>query len=110
MSYSSHRIGLTVLEAAWLLSTTESQILQLIALGTLEAANEIGLISIRSVQNAFPVDPVRPLRERALERLLAGEVTAYELADPSGEHSVHEVIQATLIASLRPIHRRRTGN
>lgn len=94
------RIGLTVLEAAWLLSISELRVLHLIAADILEGADGIGLISIQSVRDIFPVDRLKPVRERALERLLAGEVRAYELPDPSGTHSPNEVIAATLQGAL----------
>jgi hypothetical protein len=68
------RIGVTIREAGWLLSRTESQVRRLVQTGKLVYAVRPTRLSVESVSNRFPDDALRPIREAALAAILQGRV------------------------------------
>ena len=96
--------GLSVRQAAWLLTMSEQQIRYRLRTGRLKYMVRPSLITIESVRALFPDEPLREVRERVLGRLLRGEVEAPATPTPYAKHSIHTLIAATLIASLpRPL-------
>jgi excisionase family DNA binding protein len=68
------RIGLTIREAAWLLSRTESQVRRLIHAGRLRYTVRPTRLCGGSVRALFADDALRPIREAALTAILEGRV------------------------------------
>lgn len=68
------RVGITIREAGWLLSRTESQVRRLIHAGRLDFAVFPTRLSAQSVRAMFADDCLRPVREAALSAVLDGRV------------------------------------
>jgi hypothetical protein len=68
------RIGVSVREAGWLLSRTESQVRRLVRTGTLVYAVRPTRLCTESVRGLFNDDALRPIREAALAAVLEGRV------------------------------------
>jgi len=98
---NTHRvIGLSVREAAWLLTMSEQQIRYRLRTGLLEYAVRPTLVSVESIRALFADGRLREVRECVLTRLLLGEVEAPQLATRYARHSSDSLIAGTLIASL----------
>ncbi len=96
MSTSYTRVGLTAREAAWVLLLSEAQVRYRLRTGVLEYALRPRLITVESVRRLFPDDPLLPVRERVLERLLRGEVEPPPLRSRYVRDSYQTLIAATL--------------
>jgi hypothetical protein len=68
------RIGVTIREAGWLLTQSESQVRHLVQTGELVYAVRPTRLTVESVGSRFPDDALRPLREAALRAVLEGRV------------------------------------
>lgn len=68
------RIGLSIREAGWLLSRSESQIRRLIQAGTLAYAVQPTRLCAKGVRALFPNDHLYPVRDAALAAVLEGRV------------------------------------
>jgi hypothetical protein len=68
------RIGVTIREAGWLLTRSESQVRRLVRTGELSYAVRPTRLTVESVGSRFPDDALRPLREAALTAVLEGRV------------------------------------
>jgi hypothetical protein len=66
------RIGVSVREAGWLLSRSESQVRRLVQAGTLVYAVCPTRLCTESVSGLFSNDALRPIREAALTAVLEG--------------------------------------
>ena len=66
------RLGVSVREAAWLLSKTETRVRRLAKSGTLRYAIPPTRISSESLRALFPPDELLPLREAALVAVVSG--------------------------------------
>ena len=66
------RLGVSVREAAWLLSETETRVRRLAKSGTLRYAIPPTRISVESLRALFPQDEPLPLREAALVAVVSG--------------------------------------
>jgi hypothetical protein len=76
------RLGVSVREAAWLLSNTETRVRRLAKRGTLDYAVAWSRITPASIRAAFPTDEFRPLREAALDAILTGRVSVPAAPSP----------------------------
>ena len=66
------RLGVSVREAAWLLTLTETRVRRLAKRGTLRYAIPPTRISVESLRALSPQDELLPLREAALVAVLSG--------------------------------------
>ena len=96
MNNHSTPLGLTVREAAWLLTLSEAQVRRRLASGALSWAVRPRLISVASVRASYPDDLTWGVRERALERLLAGEVAPPPVATRYARPDFHSLIMSTV--------------
>lgn len=70
------RVGVTIREAGWLLTRSESQVRRLVQTGKLVYAVRPTRLTVESVCGLFPDDASRPIREAALTAILDGRVRA----------------------------------
>lgn len=68
------RIGVTIREAGWLLTRSESQVRRLVHAGKLVYAVRPTRLCVESLRSFFPDDALRPIREAALAAVLEGRV------------------------------------
>ena len=64
------KIGVSVREAGWLLSLSESQVRRLVGANRISYAVEPTRLSAHAVSACFPNDHLRPTREAALKAIL----------------------------------------
>jgi hypothetical protein len=68
------KIGVSVREAGWLLSRSESRVRRLVRSGGLAYAVRPSRLCDEDVRALFADDPLRPIREAALAAVLQGRV------------------------------------
>jgi NAD(P)-dependent dehydrogenase (short-subunit alcohol dehydrogenase family) len=69
-------VGVTIREAGWLLTRSESQVRRLVQTGTLVYAVRPTRLTVESVSALFSDDALRPIREAALATILEGRLRA----------------------------------
>jgi hypothetical protein len=68
------RVGVTIREAGWLLTRSESRVRRLVQKGKLVYAVRPTRLTVESVSSRFPDDALRPIREAALAAILQGRM------------------------------------
>jgi hypothetical protein len=94
------RVGLTVIEAGWLLGLRESAVRQLLADGSLAYSVYPSRVSAAAIQVRFADDALRPVREAALLMVLEGR-----LCVPAPTHRYAQPVRITDLAYLVDISR-----
>jgi hypothetical protein len=70
------RVGVTIREAGWLLSRSESQVRRLVQKGELVYAVHPKRLTVESVSGRFPDDALRPIRQAALAAIVQDRMRA----------------------------------
>jgi hypothetical protein len=96
--------GLSVREAAFLLSMSEPQVRRRLASGALANAGAPGRVTATSVRALFE-EPSREVQECVLQRLLDDEVEVPPPETRSARHSPYALIAFTVLASVTPQQR-----
>jgi hypothetical protein len=93
------RIGVSVCEAAFLLSLSESQVRYRLRTGRLGWAVKPSRVEVESLRHAFPNDATRQLRERVLGRLLVGAIAPPRLGSRYGRYSFDQLYACAITSA-----------